>query len=640
MTPHRVDIPADKSDPLVSIVIPVFNQWRYTNACLRTLASARDPAVATEVIVVDDGSTDRSQELLALCTGIRLVHLESNRGFVAACNTGARAARGTYLYFLNNDAFVTKGWIRPLLDAFLTDPNVGAAVSQLRYPDDTISEAGGVIWSDGRGSNYGRGGSPRDWRYCSPRDVDYGSAASLMVRRADFLDAGGFSGEFAPAYYEDADLCFALRSRGYRVVYRPDSVVYHTEGVSYGSNARDDALALQERNRRVFAGKWSDELRAHLAPDSANVETAARRLAGKTTVVVADEHVPFTDRDAGSRRIFFLMELLRKRGWHVIFGSIDRAEYQPYTDALRANGTEVICGFSPRSVNALKRWRIPVDVAWLCRPGPAARLSPAFRAAGQAKFVFDTVDLHYLRLEREQHVTGRRTCWEAMRQRELDLAQRADAVVATSSIERELLAASGVARVYELPVIEPVPAEAPPPWEARRGLVFLGNYTHAPNVDAARWLCGAVMPLVWARLPGLRLTLAGADPTRAVRALARDGIVVAGYVAEAAALLNASRVFVAPLRYGAGIKGKIVYALAHGIPVVTTPVGAEGIFDLAEYGAVASTPEELAALVVRLHEDRAAWEALSRAGLVIAERFSPAAVHTRLGGVLEQLYTA
>ena len=146
------------------------------------------------------------------------------------------------------------------------------------------------------------------------------------------------------------------------------------------------------------------------------------------------------------------------------------------------------------------------------------------------------------------------------------------------------------------------------------------------------------MPLVWERLPNLRLTLAGADPTRAVRALARPNIEVTGYVADTGALLAEARVFAAPLRFGAGVKGKIVHALSHGIPVVTTPVGAEGIFRAGEYDAIATTASDLAAQIVRIHENRAVWEALAAEGRSIALRFTPREIARELDAALALLY--
>ncbi|HTA40311.1 MAG TPA: glycosyltransferase, partial [Candidatus Acidoferrales bacterium] len=136
---------------------------------MRALAAAYDASIPTEILVVDDGSTDATHALLAACTGIRTIRTAHDGGFAAACNAGAAAARGTYLHFLNNDTVPGEDWLRPLVDVLAADPSAGAVVSQLRYPDGSLAEAGGVLWRDGRGSNYGRGDSPMDWRYASVR---------------------------------------------------------------------------------------------------------------------------------------------------------------------------------------------------------------------------------------------------------------------------------------------------------------------------------------------------------------------------------------------------------------------------------------------------------------------------------------
>jgi len=632
--PTPIRVPASATEPIVSVIVPAFNRWQYTNAALRALASAYDPAIPIEVIVVDDASTDETRQLLASCEGVRTIRLERNGGFGAACNAGAATARGRYVYFLNNDAICTPGWLAPLVETLERDAGIVAAVSQLRYADGTLAEAGGVIWRDGRGSNYGRGDSPDDWRYASARDVDYGSAASLMVRARAFADAGGFASEFAPAYYEDADLCFALRERGGRVVYQPRSVVYHAEGVSYGSNVRSDARALQERNRRTFAAKWAQRLSEHFEPDPSAIDRAARRLGGSRTMLVVDDHVPFTDRDAGSRRMFALVELMRRRSWNVIFGSIDRTAYEPYSEALRDGGVDVIAGFGTAALTLLERDGIVVDAAWLSRPEPAARLLDGLHGIPT---VFDTVDVHYVRLQREERLLARKTGWQTERERELAIARRAVLTITTTTTDRDALREAGIAGVAVVPVIEPIPARSPVDWEARDGIVFLGNYAHAPNVDAVRWLCTEILPLARKTVPGITTTLAGTDPTRAVRALARRDVAVTGYVTDPGSVLERARVFVAPLRFGAGMKGKVVYALAHGIPVVATPIAAEGIFEPGEWDAIASTPGELAAWIARVHDDRALWESLVQRGLSIAQRFTPESVGRALDEVLAKL---
>ncbi len=623
-----VSIPSS-DEPLVSIIIPVYDGRRYTNACLLALARAWDERIAAEVIVVDDASTDDTQVLLQRCQGVRIVPRLRNGGFAAACNDGARAARGRYLQFLNNDALVTDGWLQALLD-FIAGDGVAAAVSQLREADGTLSEAGCIVWSDGQGSNYGRDRSPERARYAYVRDIDYGSAASLMVRADIFARIGGFSHAFASGYYEDTDLCFTLRAQGYRVRYAPRSVVIHLGGMTYGSNIKAGAVSLQKSSRLVFEEKWRTALQAHYPPNPALVERGARRLCGTRCAVIVFERVPFFDRSAGDRRIVHVATMLRERGCHVIFAAVDRYAYQPYAQRLQSAGIELMCGFDAAAVAELRRMDLVLDLVWLSRPNNAeAFIEPFRRLFPKAHIAFDADDLHFVRLQREERLTGRATRWQQMRERELRLALAADRTIANTEEERRVLQAEGIARVTAVPVIEPAVRREPVAWAQRKDIIFVGNYAHAPNEDAAQWLCSQIMPLVWRKLPGARLTLAGAEPTARVRRLANERVDVTGFVEELEAVLDRHRVFAAPIRYGAGVKGKIVQALANGLPVVTTRVGDEGIGLDSVAGIVAEDAAAIADAIVLVHESESLWTrfasgAGSRAAGFTPERVAPA----------------
>jgi len=317
------------------------------------------------------------------------------------------------------------------------------------------------------------------------------------------------------------------------------------------------------------------------------------------------------------------MRILRRLGHHVIFASLSREKYEPYASLLRNEGIELAFGFGKRAVRRLQSMRLPIAAAWLSRPGPAWRLQHVARSAfPQAKLIFDTVDLHHVRLRREETASGQRTDWQRMREEELALARDADIVVTTSESDREILRAEGIPSTV-IPIIEPTPTLPTTTWGEREGVIFLGNYGHAPNVDAALWLSSEIMPLVWERLPSLRLTLAGADPPRQLLKLQDERISVPGFVRDLDELFAGYRVFVAPLRFGAGMKAKVVCAMARGLPVVATPIGAEGIFGNGDGGLVADSAEALADAIVSVHEDRLQWERLAAGAPQIVRAFSP-----------------
>jgi GT2 family glycosyltransferase/glycosyltransferase involved in cell wall biosynthesis len=265
------------ASPRVSIVIPVFNQALYTYNCLLTL-QACDQTISKEVIIINNASTDETADLLAQVEGaFTILNNEDNQGFVQACRQGAEVARGEFLVFLNNDTQVMPGWLSNRLTAMDSDHSIGITGSKLIYPDGRLQEAGGIIFNDASGYHYGRSQNPLLPQYNQSRFVDYCSGASLMIRKSLWTQLGGFDLRYAPAYYEDTDLCFAAREAGYHVLYCHNSEVIHHEGKTAGTDITSGYKAFQASNRKKFHEKWRAVLSTHSSPNS-SVEIAAFRL--------------------------------------------------------------------------------------------------------------------------------------------------------------------------------------------------------------------------------------------------------------------------------------------------------------------------------------------------------------------------
>ena len=241
----------------VSIIIPVFNQFHFTQACLASIQEHQG-AERLEVIVIDDCSTDATAEVIAKLPGVVYLRNESNRGFIASCNRGAEEARGEFLVFLNNDTEVRPGWLSALRETFQFEPEAGLVGSKLIFPDGRLQEAGGIIWRDGSGWNRGKFQDPRKPEYNFLREVDYCSAACVMIPKSVFESVGGFDSKYAPCYYEDTDLAFKLRRQGLKVFYQPVSEVIHYEGATGGTDLSAGAKKYQEVNRETFADKLGE----------------------------------------------------------------------------------------------------------------------------------------------------------------------------------------------------------------------------------------------------------------------------------------------------------------------------------------------------------------------------------------------
>jgi GT2 family glycosyltransferase len=243
--------------PEASVVLVLHNAWEWSARAMRALVDNTD-AGSYELIVVDNASQDGTAAGLDRLDGAVILRNAANAGFGIACNQGAVAARGRHLVLLNSDALVHPGWLPALLDVADSDARVGAVGARLLNLDGTLQEAGTIVWGDGLVNNYGDGDDPARPEYGFVRDVDYVSAACLLVRRSAFVDAGGFDPVYAPAYLEDVDLCFGLRAAGMRVVYQPFATATH---VRWASGERSETQRLVQRNLPVFRERWAAELR-------------------------------------------------------------------------------------------------------------------------------------------------------------------------------------------------------------------------------------------------------------------------------------------------------------------------------------------------------------------------------------------
>jgi O-antigen biosynthesis protein len=640
LPPMTIPAADPAAGPVVSIVIPVFNQAPLTYQCLDALL-ARTPAGRYEVIVVDNASTDATPRLLAHVEGLRVARNEMNRGFVEACNQGAKEAGGDLLLFLNNDTVVLEGWLPPLLET-AGDPTVGAVGARLLYPDGRLQEAGSIIWRDGTGWNYGRGEDADLPAYQHRREVDYCSGACLLVRRELFEQLGGFDLRYAPAYYEDADLCFELRRLGFRVVYEPRARVVHLEGATAGTDVGSGVKRFQEVNRAKFVEKHAAALGAQHPPDPARVIRARDRRPGRRILII-DHMVPLYDQDAGSVRMLALLSILGGLGHAVTFLPDNLAAFEPYTDTLRRMGVETIVG--PVDVAAyLDRHLGTFDLVIVCRATIAIKHIPAIAARpGHPPVVFDTIDLHYLRERRRAELEGDpdlARAAETSRQTELYLAGASDMVWVTSPHEAAVLRGENPAlRVEVVPLVHDVRAGGPD-FAARRDLMFIGGFRHPPNADAVLHFLRDIFPLVKRELPDARFVVVGTHVPPGVQALASEDVLIEGYVRDVEPVFDRSRVFVAPIRYGAGLKGKITHSLASGLPVVTTPAGAEGL-DLVdrEHALIAADAPAFAARTVELYRDEALWTRLAERGRRhVDARFGRQAVAARLDAILRALW--
>ncbi|MCQ2609756.1 MAG: glycosyltransferase family 2 protein, partial [Lachnospiraceae bacterium] len=395
--------------PKVSIIIPCYNQIRYTYKCLYSIMKNTNPEETPyEVILADDNSTDTTKNIKKFVDNIVVSRNEENLGFLKNCNKAASLAKGEYIYFLNNDTEVKENYLSSLTRLLDENHSIGMTGSKLVYADGTLQEAGGIIYNDGTGANYGRNQNPKDFKFNYVKDVDYISGASIMIRKSLWLEIGGFDERFCPAYCEDSDLAFEVRRRGFRVVYQPKSEVIHYEGKSCGTDENDtnSIKSYQVENNKKLKEKWETELL--LQSPIKDVYHARERSQDKKIVLFIDHYVPTWDKDAGSKTTFAYIKMFIKRGYQVKFLGDNFALNEPYGEVLQQLGVEVLYGAEIQAGiwDYLKENRRNIEYIYLNRPHIAVKYIDFIRENMKAKVIFYGHDLHYLRLKREFDTTG------------------------------------------------------------------------------------------------------------------------------------------------------------------------------------------------------------------------------------------
>ena len=648
----RISVPSSET-PRVSVVIPTLNHLEDVVRCLESIQDAAD-STAIEVILVDDASTTEIATTFDSVAGLRVIHLPTNVGFAGACTAGVDAARGEYLMLLNNDTRVVSGWIDSLVDELDSHDRTGAVGSMILRDDLLLQESGAIVWSDGSGWQYGNGESPYEPQYRFRRIVDYCSGAALLVRRSVWDRLGGFDDRFAPAYYEDTDLCFAIRELDLDVVVRPDSMVIHAEGSSSGDadvppNSDDPSAGtptgmkrFQAVNHPKFVEKWAAQLATqHDHPDAnelAHTLLIARDRRVTDDVFVIDHRDLTPDEDSGSLRMTCIIEDFIERGLTVRFKGAKDCQRYEWRARMTDLGVEVIPHDSDLS-DWLRAYRRSTRFIWVARPpvfGDA--ISDIALHAPQVPLVYDMVDAHGRRMDRQFAQTGDPLDLEkaiADRRLERIAARSADVVVTLSDDDEQYIreVADTPITCARIPNVHDVldPDEIPG-YDSRSGLLFVGGFDHAPNGDAVEYMVTEIMPILIEEIPDIHLTVVGSNPPDSIRAMANEHVTIAGWVADLDPIYAATRVVVAPLRYGAGVKGKVGQALAMGVPMVTTSIGNDGM--MLEAGRdimVADETPTFADCVRALYLDPAVWHAFSTAGRAQIEGlFGRAATHHRI----------
>ncbi len=609
--------------PQVSIIIPFYNQVDYTLNCLNHLHKQLDDSISFEIILIDDNSPQEYD--FSEISGIKLIRNNENLGFLKNCNNGILASKGEYIYFLNNDTEVQRDFLKELLFVFENSPNTGAVGSMLLNANGSLQEAGSVFMKDFNIHQIVRKRKPYfpDINYI--KKVDYCSGCSLLFKKyKDNGDLNLLDEQFIPAYFEETDFCFDLKyNQGKEIYYTPFSKVLHFNGVSYNQkeekpdeDKQKKKDALFEKNATIFKSKWGTVLdNIH----STSVEGRVLEKHNNKSIVFYNSSVPEYDKDSGANRLKEIMLAFKRVGYHVSFVCNQNYIANPYNEYYQRLGIQVFYEFDKiKDYRKFLKKNFPIDsIHWFYGPNTFVQYIDSIKKLQpNSRTVYDMVDIHHLRLKRaielgESKKSNTRRYNKYYKIETQDI-KKADKIITISDFEFQymqkffdkdkLITISNI----HYPKIE---IEKTLPFEDRKDILFIGSQ-HTPNVDALYFLFNEIMPLVWKELPELKVNIIG-NINELVKDITHPNFVFQGFVPDVTDFFISNKMNIAPLRYGAGVKGKIGQSFEYYLPVVTTSIGAEGMKLVdRENALINDTPEGFAANIIALYSDKDLWKHL------------------------------
>jgi GT2 family glycosyltransferase/SAM-dependent methyltransferase len=633
--------------PDVSIVITTYNGWELTKKCLASLVeSARSSALSAEIIISDNCSTDETPRAWQGFQNdkwpIRYRRNQENLGYLRNANAGAREARGSLLCLMNNDIIVRPGWLDAMVEVLRENEDVGLVGPKYVSAKGRVVECGGAIFSDGTAVQLGNGTPIGDPGFAYINDVHYCSMACVVLRTRLFRELNGYDERYIPAYYEDVDLCFRIAERGFRVVVDPLVRITHLFG---GSHNLQETLQLMEKNRAALRERWKERLE-RLHPPPGTPPARLRSWPRGSTIVFHWSFLVNPDSTSGSLRNWRLLMETRRRGHHIVYVGMNQPVERPFLDILRKRGIEVrdhVSGLEHDLVRELASAH-SISAAVMSFGFAEERFGHVYDLIDpEIVRIFDTVDVHFIRELRSRQDNA---SWGAIQRIEIgrwpesayvEIASmlRCDAVLLVSEAEQQILTRDVQLPAEKFHIVSTIHEvdSVIRPFAGREGFSFIGYGGHPPNVDSIEYIVATIWPGIRRRLPQAQLNVYGYKLPPKVLALDNPaaGVFVRGFVEDHRAAIAASRVMLAPLRYGAGIKGKICEAFAVGTPVVTTPMGAEGIDGEGHALAVETDTQQFVDRAVEIYLNEDVWGRASRNGLsLVQRRFSAVAAGDRL----------
>ena len=617
------------NDPFVSIIIPVKNNITYLFDCLNSIFNS-EYLISYEIIVVGDFSDGGTKILenthFKYFKNIKIIDNKNNNDFYVNCNLAAKSSKGKYIVLLRDNTKVHKEWLTFLLKQIESNKNIGIVGSKLIYPDGLLKEAGGIMWKDGDFLIFGKGNDANLSEYNYVKEVDFISAVSIIIKKSVWEIIGGFDERFIPIKYTDIDLSFKVRKIGYKVIYQPKSIVEHSIIISNQSMISEDEKGTI---KRLFFEKWENELKYQ--QEKGNTFKARDRSFNKSRIFVIDGFVPRFDMDAGSRCCFMYLNIFKEIGFQITFLANDLIKTEPYTTILQQEGIEVLYG-NKYIISEMNDWfkknLNDFKYVYLQRPDVTIRYIDNIKKYYSGKIIYFAHDLHHIRLYRYYKITHSKNKYiESLKMKKIEstIFSKVDVIYVVGNYEYKILKdkyKNKTIRNIPLYIYENQHKYLNKDFSERKDLIFVGGM-HATNIDAVNWFTKEIFPKIILKFPDIILHIVSSSQTNNSTNLKSKNIKIEGKLSddELHLLYQKCRLAIAPLRFGAGVKGKVIEAAYNQIPMVTTYIGAEGIDQSIGAFAIAKNSEDFAEIIKKLYVNYTRLKQMSNSGRLLIDKY-------------------
>ncbi|MCA8034493.1 methyltransferase domain-containing protein [Burkholderia arboris] len=623
------------SAPRATIVVLQSQGGAAIRECLAAL-SHHTTSVAYQVFVV--GEIDAK---LVTESGVRVI--DDRHAAQSICELAKHVGdlSASEFVVLMSDALLARpGWLAAIDEAFERFADASAVSAIILERNGTVHAAGGVIDAGAHLLAAHAGVNSDNVDIQNVTEIKAASPGFIAIRNVAWQRASRFEEEMPVLTTGFVALTLDLFARGEKTYLQPFARFVISDAAQASRPKNDDNW--DDAYQRWRLRQHHDTLFRVERPFGDVLASPQR-----PKVVIVDAFVPKPDQDSGSVDVYWYMRIFREFGYDVSFiAAFEQSPPVAYMDALRRWGVRVQCASDLASLNQLFMEEVADARVVVAQRIIVARhlVEPLRRGAPHVKLVFGTVDLHYLREERAAiHDRSPEALEEALmlRRTEIQTVREADATIVVSRLEYDVLKElAPQANVHRIPIPR-MPTRSGRTFDERSGVVFVGGFAHRPNIDAVQFLVEEIWPIVRRSQPSAELRIVGSGVTDYVRSLDNPatGVKVIGFVENLGDVLDVARVSVAPLRFGAGIKGKVVSSLLHGVPSVLSKIASEGMGLVAgEQVLEGDSAEDIAAAIVKLLEDPQLWQRVADAGFAAAvAEYSVETVAARMSALLASI---